>query len=551
MGAMKELFTWPGAYHEVIETTLQALKDHTIMPRIWALDHTVWQSEPREVTNRLGWLRSAEIMRAEATELHGFAAALRAEGFTHALLLGMGGSSLAPELFAKVFGPECDGLELAILDTTAPGKVLEFARALDPRRTVFIVATKSGGTVETLSAFKYFYNWALEALGAERVGQHFIAITDPGSGLEQMARAYHFRRIFLNDPNIGGRYSVLSYFGMVPAALVGLDITRLLDQALAMAARCDATVAPSEHPAAWLGAWMGALALQGRDKLTLVLPDVLRPLGDWIEQLVAESTGKAGKGILPVVGEPLLSPEVYGADRAFVDVRFAGEIARLDKVEALIAAGHPVLRVTLRDLYDLGGQFFLWSMATAVAGHVLGVNPFDQPNVEAAKRLARQMVTTYLEQGALPAIEQLPPDSEALSRFVAQAAPGDYIALQAFITPTPETDAALAMLRERLLQRTHCAVTVGYGPRFLHSTGQLHKGDAGRGLFIQFTEDTVEDAPIPDKAGEPAASVSFGVLVRAQALGDYLALQEAQRRVLSINLGRQSVTALRQLAKGL
>ncbi len=545
---MKGIYAWLGPHTDVLEQTLQKLTEERVVPRIWDLDYTVWQPEPREITNRLGWLRSAQVMRERIPELQAFVAELRAEGFSHVLLLGMGGSSLAPELFAKVFGPQCDGLELAILDTTAPGKVLEFARRLDPARTLFVVATKSGGTVETLSAFKYFYNWSLEALGAERVGQHFIAITDPGSGLEQLAHEYRFRRIFLNDPNIGGRYSVLSCFGMVPAALVGLDVERLLDQALEMAEHCGAGVPVAQHPAAWLGGVMGALAQAGRDKLTLVLPDLLLPLGDWIEQLVAESTGKAGKGILPVVGEPLLTPDRYGEDRLFVDVRFAGNTERLEQVEALIAAGHPVVRLELRDLYDLGGQFFLWSMATAIAGYVLGVNPFDQPNVEAAKRLARQMVAEYLEKGALPAFEQLTPDPEAILRFLGQARPGDYIALQAYITPTPESDAALQALRQRLLIRTRCAVTVGYGPRFLHSTGQLHKGDAGRGLFIQFTAEEAEEAPIPDKAGEPAAGMGFGVLIKAQALGDYLALREVGRRVISVNLGATPVQALLHLA---
>jgi len=545
---MKGIYAWLGPYTDVLEQTLQKLTEERVVPRIWDLDYTLWQPEPREITNRLGWLRSAQTMRERVPDLQAFAAELRAEGFSHVLLLGMGGSSLAPELFAKVFGPQCDGLELAILDTTAPGKVLEFARRLDPARTLFVVATKSGGTVETLSAFKYFYNWSLEALGAEKVGQHFVAITDPGSGLEQLAQVYRFRRIFLNDPNIGGRYSVLSCFGMVPAALVGLDVERLLDQALEMAQRCGAGVPVTQHPAAWLGGVMGALAQAGRDKLTLLLPDLLLPLGDWIEQLVAESTGKTGKGILPVVGEPLLTPERYGEDRLFVDVRFAESTERLEQVEALSAAGHPVVRLELRDLYDLGGQFFLWSMATAIAGYVLGVNPFDQPNVEAAKRLARQMVAEYLEKGALPVFEQRTPDPEEVLRFLDQARPGDYIALQAYITPTPESDAALQALRQRLLLRTRCAVTVGYGPRFLHSTGQLHKGDAGRGWFIQFTAEETEDAPIPDKAGETASGMGFSVLIKAQALGDYLALREAGRRVISVNLGAAPVQALLHLA---
>jgi transaldolase/glucose-6-phosphate isomerase len=485
-------------------------------------------------------------MQGQVGQLQALAEALHAEDYRDVLLLGMGGSSLAPDVMANVFGgQDLGGLKLAVLDSTDPGAVLAQAERLDPARTLFIVATKSGGTVETLSFFKYFYNWTAEALGADGAGAHFIGITDPGSKLEKLGREFGFREVFLNDPNIGGRYSALSYFGLVPAALVGIDLNQLLERALVQVRNCE----PAKHPAdgdndgAWLGAILAELAKVGRDKLTLIVWPALANLGDWLEQLVAESTGKEGRGILPVVGEPLGPPAVYGQDRLFVYLRLKGPDADAEpydvSLQALEEAGHPVVRLRLEDLYDLGKQFFLWEFATAVAGHRLDINPFNQPNVEAAKVLARQAVAGYAEKGTLSSDEPAPAEAEALAAFLAPAQAGDYVALQAYLRPTAEVDAALLALRTRIRDRLRLATTVGYGPRFLHSTGQLHKGDAGNGLFIQFTADSPRDVAIPDRAGDGEASMSFGVLELAQALGDKQALEEAGRRVIRFHLDQE------------
>jgi hypothetical protein len=434
-----------------------------------------------------------------------------------------------------------------VLDSTDPGAVLAHEQRLDLTRTLFVVSTKSGGTVETLSLFKYFYNRVAEAVGADGAGEHFVAITDPGSKLADLAERYNFRGTFLNDTNIGGRYSVLSYFGLVPAALVGVDVPRLLDDAMSMACATESCVAARDNPGAVLGAILGELAKAGRDKVTFVTSPEMASFGDWVEQLIAESTGKEGKGILPVVGEPLGSPDVYGDDRLFVYLGLEEDGTGDSVIQALEDTGHPMVRLRLKNLYDLGGQFFLWEMATAVASHRLAINPFDQPNVEAAKVLARQMVSEYTETGALPTGEAAPLSQEALKQFLGQANPGDYIAIQAYVQPTAEADAALQSLRTQLRDRLKLATTVGYGPRFLHSTGQLHKGDAGNGLFIQFTADASQDVPIPDEAGSPASSISFGVLKTAQALGDRQALLDANRRVIRFHLGDDVAGGLSQL----
>jgi len=511
------------------EHALEELARDKVMPRIWAADHTVWKPDPAGISDRLGWLRCPETMHAAVPRLQAFVESVRAAGYTHALLLGMGGSSLAPELFSTLFAPS-RGLSLAILDSTVPGAVLAHARRLDPACTLFIVSTKSGMTVETLSFFKYFYNWTAAALGADRAGDHFVAITDPGSKLADLAARLRFRDTFLNDPTVGGRNSALSFFGLVPAALVGVDLPRLLDRAAAMAAACGPAVPVQDNPAACLGVTMAEAAAAGRDKLTFVAPPHLAGFCDWAEQLIAESTGKEGKGILPIVGERLGASKVYGDDRLFV---YLGDHAGLPL--------QPAVHVDWPDLYDLGGQFFLWELATAVAGHRLGINPFDQPNVEAAKVLARRLVAEYAEKGALPAGASAPLDSDALACFLDQARPGDYIAVQAYLQPTAETTVALQAFRACLRDRTRLAVTLGYGPRYLHSTGQLHKGDAGRGLFIQLTAADPEDAPIPDEPGLAASSLAFGLLKTAQALGDAQALAAAGRRVLHLDLGNDEI----------
>ncbi len=548
---MTDLFSASlGTYQGIVDTALGEMDAGNVISRIWEHDHTVWKPDPTEITNRLGWLHIARTMRDDLTPPNELADAAREAGYTHALLLGMGGSSLAPQVFRKTFGVREGYLDLATLDSTDPGAVLSHASRLDPARTLFIVATKSGSTVETLSFFKFFYNWASDALGANKAGEHFVAITDAGSRLDEIARRYGFRTTFRNDPNIGGRYSALSYFGLVAAALVGVDLPLLLDRALDMAEACRSGAA-ADNPGAWLGAVIGELAKAGRDKLTLTTSPGIASFGDWVEQLVAESTGKEGKGILPVVGEPLAGPDAYGDDRLFVHLHLEDDHTHVAAVDALAAAGHPVVRLTLDDVYDLGGQYFLWELATAVAGHRLGVNPLNQPNVEAAKVLARQMVAEYAEKGALPESGAVPPTAGTLAAFLDQARTGDYIALQAYVRPTAEADAALLALRTRLRAATGLATTVGYGPRFLHSTGQLHKGDRGGGLFIQFTADDLQDAAIPDEAGSSESSITFGVLKAAQALGDGQALRDAGRRVIRFHLGLDVIGGLKQLAEGL
>jgi hypothetical protein len=463
----------------------------------------------------------------------------------------MGGSSLAPELFGRVFGPLADGPSLAVLDSTDPGAVLAYAEQLDPARTLFVVATKSGGTPETLSFFKFFYNRVSDRLGMGKAGAHFVAITDPGSKLADLAEHHDFRDIFLNDPNIGGRFSALSYFGLVAASLAGVDVARLLDRATAMMRGCEPSVPVAENPGAWLGAILGELARSGRDKVTFVTSPGLESFGDWAEQLVAESTGKDGVGILPVVGEPLGTIAVYGFDRLFVHLRLEGDDTQDADLAALEAAGYPVIRINLHDAYDLGGQFFLWEFATAVACQRLSVNPFDQPNVESAKVQARNMIAEYKDKGSLPKVEPAPLTGDALAGFLSQAQSGDYIALQAYLQPTPETTQALAKLRLKLRERFRLATTVGYGPRFLHSTGQLHKGDRGNGLFIQLMATPPRDVDIPDEAGKPKSSMTFGILIAAQALGDRQALLDNDRRVIRFDLGSDIAGGLSRLGEAI
>jgi transaldolase/glucose-6-phosphate isomerase len=554
-----------GSYKSTFDQATAELRDNSILRRIWEKDHTVWQESPLEIDNRLGWLTIMDNMQADVSRMELLAKQLQDDGYTNALLLGMGGSSLAPEVFSLVFGEDTNGLKLQVLDSTDPSAVLALAKSLDVSKTLFIVSTKSGTTPETLSAFKYFYNKTLKALGSrEEAGRHFLAITDPKSQLEGIAERYAFRAIFLNDPNIGGRYSVLSYFGLVPAALIGVNVRRLLSRAQDMAFNCRGDNCPSEgdNNGGRIGALMGALAKQGRDKLTFIISPAIESFGDWAEQLIAESTGKNGVGIAPIVGEEVAAPSVYGNDRLFIYLRL--DTTHDAAVEALKAAGQPVVTLDIRDKYDLGGQFFLWEMATAVAGHVLNIQPFDQPNVEAAKILARGKIEEYQQTGKL---QDLTPafsmdgisvmgdvsasnPAEALKKFLAQAKDGAYISVHAYIPMTAQNMKLLKALQTALRDKTKLATTIGFGPRFLHSTGQLHKGDAGKGLFIQFTNAMPEDAPIPDEAGEDASAMSFGTLKTAQALGDRQALLDAKRPVIRFHLQNIS-DGLRQLINSL
>ncbi|MDZ7845019.1 MAG: hypothetical protein U5K99_09490 [Anaerolineales bacterium] len=537
----------PGTpYQQLLEAGIDELADQQIISRIWDHDHTVWKPDPAEITNRLGWLTTAGRMKAELPRLEGLAEEVHRAGLTKILLLGMGGSSLAPEVFSKVFnsGP----VNLEVIDSTHPDYLRSVRESLSPEKTLFIVATKSGSTVETLSFFNYFYRWMSSRVGEEKAGDHFIGITDPGSKLVRLAEKYSFRDLFLNDPEIGGRYSVLSFFGLVPASLLGIDVRGLLDQAEQMAAQCRMDPARGSNPGAALGNALGILAANGRDKVTFFSSPELASFPNWVEQLIAESTGKDGKGILPVVGEPPGPVSSYSNDRLFVSLNLSGQHSFDSTLDALEKAGHPVIRIHLDQKSQLGGQFFLWEMGTAVAGYHLGINPFDQPNVESAKKKAQKMVEVYQQQHQLPAGKINLPDARLLdSVFSAQIQPGSYLAVQAYLPPGEKMQTALHKFQGLLRDRYQLAVTIGFGPRYLHSTGQLHKGDSGQGIFLQLVSQPESDLDIPESAIQTSSSISFGTLIRAQALGDAQALEEGGRSVLIFDLGQDPLAALTKL----
>jgi glucose-6-phosphate isomerase len=545
---------------DAFNKTFDELKKEKVVERIWEKDHTVWSNDPNEITNRLGWLVSPETSLNAFEEIDQFVSGVKEEGFTKVLLMGMGGSSLAPEVFSLVFGSEEGYPELFVLDSTDPEAVLEYDKKLSPEKTLFIVSTKSGGTVETFSFMKYFYNQTLKRIGKDETGKRFVAITDPGSGLEKIAIELNFRKIFLNDPDIGGRYSALSFFGIVPAALIGIDIKKLLKRAEDISSASKS----GDSFAGKLGGAIAELAKQGKDKLTFIMSKEIYSFGGWAEQLIAESTGKNGKGILPVDGETVENPEYYSDDRLFIYMHLKNDTKDRDDVKKLIDAGHPLIEIILDDIYDLGEQFFIWELAAVVAGWRLGIQPFDQPDVESAKILAKQMVKEYQEKGKLPEQQAVFSDgkikvfgdikvdsvNEVLNVLLDNSiAKGSYVVLQAYIKPSKEFDEVLHALRMKIMKKYKTAVTVGYGPRFLHSTGQLHKGDAGKGLFIQFTSAAQLDAAIPDNPGDDKSSISFGVLKNAQALGDRQALLDKGREVLRFDLGTDVRGGLEKISK--
>ena len=551
---------------EQVENSLSELELKSIPERIWKKDFTIWSNKPDEISNRLGWLNSPDTSLSLADEINSFVQAVIKEGFTQALLLGMGGSSLAPEVFHYSFGVKKGYLSLEVLDSTHPETVLDYSNRYDPSTTLYIVSTKSGGTVETFSLMKYFYNLTIEKLGKENSGRHFVAITDPGSGLESTARKLNFRKIFLNDPDIGGRYSALSLFGIVPAALIGVDIVKLLNSA-----RTEAEASKNqdikENVSAVLGVILGEMANCGKDKATFITSSQLYYFGGWVEQLIAESTGKSGKGILPVIGEEIFSPENYSNDRLFIHLHLTGDHNYDSKVLALIDAGQPVVEFALNDMYDIGREFFRWEIATAIASWRMGITPFDQPNVESAKILARKMVQEYKEKGKLPELIPTIIENDIIVYSTEPAKsiefafhelfeimnkkdnskPRAYVSVQAYLARNKNIDEELQNFRIAIQLKYKTAVTVGYGPRFLHSTGQLHKGDSGNGIFIQFISSVKKDAAIPDEAGDSASSMSFGVLIKSQALGDREALIEGKRKIITFDLGNEPEKAIHHL----
>ena len=529
-----------------ISETADSLVKKNIVKRINGRDHTVWSQSHVEISNRLAWLDCPSVMKANVEEITAFVNTVKEKGFTHSLLLGMGGSSLAPEVFKRTFGVRDGFIDLEVLDSTDPRAITEKVKELDPLKTLYFVSTKSGGTIETLSLSKYFFTFVS---GNAPAGDKFAAITDPGSGLEQTAIDSSFLKIFLNDPDIGGRYAALSYVGLAPAGLLGVDLHKLLLQAKRMADQSVLPeISPESNSPAWLGAVMGSLALKGINKLSLILSSKIESLGGWIEQLVAESTGKNGMGILPVLGEPAMPADFYRTDRIFVYIRLKGNGDKDDFIKRLLDAGKPVIILNLSDLYDIGAEFFRWEFATAVAGAILKVNPFDQPNVESAKIRAKEMMVQYKKDGfisqpefsasnhEISIIGGHPEDSaEKLLKLFFKNNCG-YVCIQAYVTPSSSTDIALSMLQKRILELTGAAVTVGYGPRFLHSTGQLHKGDDGKGVFLQLSGNITEDVQIPDKQGLWDSSISFGTLRIAQMLGDRQALVDSGRPVMTVFL---------------
>jgi len=519
-----------GALEAPVQSRLQQLEQTAVVRRIAEKDAGLWKSNgsaENEIRERLGWLQVADRMEERVPELEALRKELVGEGFTDVVLMGMGGSSLAPEVFRQTFGAPKGALDVHVLDTTDPAAIIALETAIDVRKTVFIVASKSGTTLETLSHYRHFWQQAGQK------GKQFIAITDPGTSLAEEASRRGFRRSFLNPPDIGGRYSALSYFGLVPAALGGVDLSSLLDRTATMMQACSPSVPTGENPGAWLGAVFAEAAKVGRDKITIVAPSAVQSFGVWAEQLIAESTGKEGKGLVPIADEPLGPPQVYGNDRLFVRLALPGD-EEPAALTALRNAGHPVVTLNLSDPLAIGAEFFRWEYAIAVAGTILGINVFDQPNVQEAKDLTKKVLSEgnppTVGEGIRWAGQAGATLEAAIQALLGQVRAGDYVALLAFLAPTVEHDRALNAIRIAIRDKYRVATTVGYGPRYLHSTGQLHKGGPNTGVFLQLVGDDPDDLPIP---GE---KFTFGVLKQAQALGDFQALRNHGRRVLRIQV---------------
>ncbi len=558
-----------GSLQAAVDRALGRVRTGRVLRRLWDKDPSLWPggaASHAHIRERLGWLTISGHMIKQAAVLHRLAREVRDAGFTHALLLGMGGSSLFAEVCRETFGVTHGHVDVLVLDSTDPTAVRR-AEARAPLKTqAIIVSSKSGSTSEVHALSTYFYH-AIQKAGGQ-AGTHGIAITDAGTPLAAQARAWNFRHLFTHGPDsgmdVGGRFSALTYFGLVPAALLGLDTKRLLQRAIRMFDRCGPEVAPALAPGAQLGAVLAASAEAGRDKMTLLCSSVTGSLGTWVEQLVAESLGKSGKGIVPIFGEPAREPAGYGNDRLFVELQVNRAVDRdLERrVKALAAAGHPVVRIRWQDRYDLGGEIAKWAVAGAVAGHLMKVDPFDEPNVQESKDRTKALLRQYVKDGQFP--QELPLSAEGpvtlygakargalgtvrqtLEAFLALAAPQEYVALLSFLPRLPDADEALRVLRGRLSERLQRATLLGFGPRYLHSTGQLFKGGPDGGIFLLLTAEETKDLPIP---GEP---YSFGVLKQAQALGDYQAMQQKGRRVLRVRLGKDVLTGLRHLSTAL
>jgi transaldolase / glucose-6-phosphate isomerase len=550
---------------KAVETSTEEWRASGKIRRLWQHDKTVWTGTDED--KWLGWLDSVSAAKGKLSDYRDFSAWVKSQGFTDAVVLGMGGSSLGPEVIAETFGQQPGSPKLHVLDSTDPAQVRTMGGSVNLAKTLFIVSSKSGGTTEPNVMKDYFFAQVSKAAGAEKAGGHFVAVTDPGSSLEKVAKAQGFARIFYGDPTIGGRYSVLSPFGLVPAAAAGVDLGRVLDLSLSMVRSCGPDVPPQENPGVQLGLAMGVAGQEGRDKVTILSSKKIADFGAWAEQLIAESTGKDGKGLIPIDGEPLGEPAVYGRDRFFIDLRTEGENdgSHDDKLAALEKAGHPVVRIAMKSIDHIGQEFFRFEIATAVAGAVLGINPFNQPDVEAAKIKTRELTTAFEKNGTLPAEKPVISTNEValftddknagalrksgadgdlgswLKAHLGHAGAGDYVALLAYIERDHAHIDTLQHMRLAIRDNRHVATCAEFGPRFLHSTGQAYKGGPDSGVFLQITADDADDLAVP---GQKA---SFGVIKAAQARGDFDVLTDRGRRALRVHLKGDLKTALAML----
>jgi transaldolase/glucose-6-phosphate isomerase len=538
-----------------VKTNIGDWKTGGKMQRLWQRDATLWTGD--DEANWLGWLDIIEDQIAHPIQLRGLAKEVWSAGYKDILLLGMGGSSLCPEVLRMTFGKTAGYPDLHVLDSTDPAQVKAFEKKIDIARTLFIVSSKSGSTLEPNIFKQYFFELTKQAVGADKAGSHFIAITDPGSKMQQVAEGDHFRLVFFGRPSIGGRYSALSNFGMVPAAAMGVDTKKFLDRTQEMVQACGPAAAIEENPGAMLGIILGTAARSGRDKVTIVTSPDISDLGAWLEQLLAESTGKVGKGIIPVDREELAAPEIYGNDRvfAYVHTEHGIDVKQDAKLTALEKAGHAVLRISMADVYDLGAEFFRWEIATAVAGSIIGINAFNQPDVEASKIATRDLTSAYEKTGSLPAetpvvedggIKLFTDEKNAadlakatggdkslagyLKAHLGRIKTGDYFALLGFIQMNAEHEKTLQTIRHAVRDKKHVATCLGFGPRFLHSTGQAYKGGPNSGVFLQVTCDDALDLPVPQQ------KYTFGVVKAAQARGDFQVLADRGRRALRVHL---------------
>ena len=559
-------YNLPGDLAQSVKATLEDWKKNDKVKRLWARDASLWTN--KDEGNWLGWLGIVDEQIAHNADFKKIADEIHNAGFTHLVLLGMGGSSLCVEVFGKTFGKKDGYPQVHILDSTDPAQIRTLESKIDIAKTIFIVASKSGTTLEPNIFEQYFYEKVKQSVGAAEAGKRFIATTDPGSQMQKVAESHGFRHIFYGVPSIGGRYSALSNFGMIPAAIQGVDVPKFLDRAEEMVRACASAVPADENPGAILGAILGTLQKSGRDKVTLFASPGISDLGAWLEQLLAESTGKEGKGLIPVDRESIGAPDVYGKDRVFVYMRLEdGADAKQDAgIATLEKAGQPVVRIQVANNYELGQEFFRWEIATAVAGSVIGINAFNQPDVEASKIETRKLTDEYEKSGSLPqetpffeekgvklysddknaaALKQAAGKEATLTAYLrahmSRLKAGDYFAVLGYIERNEQNRTELQSIREAVRDKKHVATCLGFGPRFLHSTGQAYKGGPNSGVFLQITCDDAADLPVPGK------KYTFGIVKAAQARGDFNVLTERGRRALRVNLTGDLTAGLKTL----